>query len=159
MTRIGFTLGLIASALAPPSLFAQPRIGVVPGAEVGVMGATTICMSLGGHPNGGCLFYEVRSFRSSRHIIRMRVDGRTADLREVGRATTRTAYDREYRETRSYTVQNYRAADGTFTAELWTRSDDIEDGGDCGEMRGGLTVRKRGRQTHIRLEGAGCTLG
>jgi len=142
-----------------PAALAQPQIGVVPGADVGVMGATTICMSLEGQPNGGCVFYEVRSFRSSRHIIRMRVDGRTTDLRETGRSTTRTAYDREHRMTRSYTVQTYRAADGSFTAELWTRGDDIEGGGDCSEMRGGLTVRKRGRQTHVRLEGAACTLG
>lgn len=147
------------STLAALPAVAQPRIGVVPGAGVGEMGATTICMSLEGQPDGGCVFYEVRSFRSSRHVIRMHVDGRTTALREVGSARTRTAYDREYRVTRTYHVQNYRAADGSFTAELWTRGDDIEDGGDCGEMRGGLTVRKRGQQTHVRLQGAGCTLG
>lgn len=144
--------------LCVPSSLAQPRVGVVPGANVGGMGATTICMSREGQPNGGCVFYEVRPFRG-RASIQMHVDGRTAALRELGRGTTRTAYDREYRVTRTYHVQHYRAVDGSFTAELWTRSDDVEDGGDCGEMRGGVTVRKAGRQTHVRLEGAGCTLG
>jgi len=148
-------LFLLATVLCTSAVQAQPCIGVVPNAETGYTseGRSYLCYSVEGR-NDGCVFFLENTRRGS--VSRMNVDGRTTAVRKVGRERTQTAYDRQYRVTRTYSVSNYRAADGSFTAELWERNNDTE-GGDCVEMRGGLTVRKGGRQTHVRVEGQGCT--
>ena len=89
----------------------------------------------------------------------MNVNGQTIEVVRVGRVYEAQAFDATIGRNRTYTVDTYRARGGAFTAELWTRGDDNEDdGGDCSSQLGGLTVRKGGRQTQMRIQGFSCTL-
>lgn len=87
----------------------------------------------------------------------MTVDGRRTELEHLSSRAGARALDPASGVMRTYHVERYRARDRSFTVELWQR--EVETGGECNEAFGGLTVRKAGQQTHLRVVGYDCPAG
>lgn len=138
---------LAGFAAGPSQAQSNPQIGSLPDAFEMTPGVTAYL-----HPEGNP---DVTVFRYDHDDGTIVVDGRRATVRPSGRARTETAFDQSAGVTRTYDVQVWRPRDRSFEVEVWERSVD-DGGGDCMETVGGLTVRKRGRQTHLRIEGQAC---
>lgn len=149
MTRLALITLVFATA---PAAAQAPRLS-----DVGTGGDTSFNsgVTLYVNPEGN---YDVTYLRwgpnadSPAVVI---VDGQRTTLRSVGRGSTRTARDASG-VTRSYDVSTFRSRDRSVEVELWLRGADDEDGGDCIQQVGGMTVRKRGRETHVRVSASAC---
>lgn len=129
-----------------------PHIGTIPDAFDQTPGVTAYL-----HPETNP---EATVFRYDADRGTIVVDGRSTTVRPVGRSREETAVEAGTGIRRGYSVQLWRPRDRSFEVEVWERSiGDDEAGGDCTEIRGGITVRKRGRTTHLRVTGEACQFG
>lgn len=144
--RLALLLCLVTAAHAQSG----PRIGTIPDAFDMTPGVTATL-----HPENNP---EATVFRYDHDSGTIVVDGRSATVRRSGRERTETAVEAGTGIRRTYDVQIWRPRDRSFEVEVWERSVD-DGGGDCIEMRGGITVRKRGRSTHLRVTGEACQFG
>lgn len=87
----------------------------------------------------------------------MNIDGRLTEIGLIDNQGSARGFDQRARVMRTYRVERYRPRDRSFTVELWQR--EVETGRECNEAFGRLTVRKGGRQTHVRLVGYDCPAG
>lgn len=101
-----------------------------------------------GDAGRGCYVFYSPSFDGS--LNRVNIDGRDYTVSRVSRRRAH-AFDREAGIRREYTVSIYRPQDRSFEVELWERH---EMEGEWSRVLGGMTVRRRGTHTMVRVEGA-----
>ena len=139
---------LFALAFLSATAFLQqdPRIGCVRQLPEFVAG---LSLQREGETRRECYVYYVPEHDSNFGLVN--VDGRDYRVRETHRRRA-SAVDRAAGVTRQYDVLTLTPRDGGFEAELWMRNHS-EPGWESSEIRGGLTVRKDGGQTTIRVVG------
>lgn len=104
-------------------------------------------LSREGESRRECYVFYSPSFDGSTN--RVNIDGRDYSVQRVSRRRNH-AFDQAAGIRREYTVTIYRPRGNAFEVELWERH---ELDGEGSRVLGGMTVRRRGTQSMVRVEG------